>query len=1636
MLRLLNPIAQKLETAGKELLDLSLRNPLLNYKTHKTRGIDIVGNKELFRVLVREGRAMFIQSMSSASSSNDRNGEKASIKKRKAQSEEYQIQSPYSAKQLMTRLSGTMSDAELFIEEQGINTLYFGIGMLEWYSVDGNKNGEGGRSVLNKAPLILVPVMLERIGINDGFQLKYTGEDILGNPVLCERLRNEFRINLPQLSEGDDFDPMTYMADISRTVANIPKWSVNKDSIVLNLFSPTEYLMHRELSDEEWGGEIKPSTHHLIRAMFQDGFARSMPLVDSDDNFDKRIGPLEITRVLDADTSQLMCISDVCQGINLAVQGAPGTGKSQTITNLIAHAIASGKKVLFVSNKAAALETVKRSLDEVGLGETCLELHSGKTGKRAIVAELQKTINPIEPEVPTNSLDLEAVKLQQQRLDAYCDALNTIVGETGVTPYDAYGELLRIKRSSGEEILPQFNLLDMISWNDAEWQRKHAVVVEMQNRLLAVGSFKDHPFRGSRLRALLPSDQQKLERSCRSAQSSTQRLRSEAEALANRLGFDIPRDKNDIDMLCKSARRILSAPDLHGIKIGTDDWRKHRDEIGDLLSACRKHLDVRERYESVLMPEAWSIDLLETRQHLINYGRKWWGGANSDFRNARNRIDGLCYYQAPEDIERKIELVDAILEARRYEEVIRRHQSLGESLFGSQWKGERSDWESLSGLFEWVMVLYLDIEENRLPKSVLTYLSGEHSKEGMLEQVEEVESQLNQQRKLAQEIIKGLDLDEDRRFGFGAKLDEVSFDYQEKLFADWAASMPGLQHIAAYNMQSDTMAREGLSEMLDVFNSRHISAAFLVSTFEQNRYERILKKAWDERPALSGFYGDGQEQTIKRYDELDNYIVEHNRKKSIDRYRRNLYEHREQLSALSREVEKKSYRTSIRKMIKTLGQAMQIVKPVFVMSPHSVASCLAPGGISFDLVIFDQAGRIRTVEAIGPVMRSKQIVVMGDSKQLPPFDHFKAYIRNTTDNHSAKDVGRDENNDGMVSDSESILSLCRAQGMHERVLRVHYRSIHESLFAVSNHEFYDDALIVYPNPMERNEVLGVGYHKVAYSVFDAATGTNSQEADVIAESVMRFACNQVKRSTDDRKSLMVVALTSEQANIIQNKLDVLRKNDSGLEEFFNRNHPEPFDIKTIENIQGDERDVVYIGIGYGHDENGLAPVDFGPISREGGERALNVLLTRARYSMKVFTNLSGDDIDGVAAESAGARILRSFLSYVEDGKSGGDHNRKHITPFESEVRAELENRGYRTDVHIGISSYRVDMAVIDPQNPQRYLLGINCDGPMYAGAKLSRDRDLLRRRALMRLGWRTHQVWSSDWFRDPDGELKKLLTSIADAETAAEDIRIADRLEQYSEEQIEIIEDHDDSISTFESDDWESAPYESDDWESVSDIELDIEQLPLSDHSEQVEIANQVDQVDRADDHSDIMKAIEAEHIDDITPKSGFLEIPYKLAKPAIKLNGGGIQAIDREQFASWITEIVHVEAPVHIDEVLRRIISVAGLSRSGHRIKEAFDAALNYAVKHGMIQKRKMFLIENETAPLLVRNRSKLPVAMRKVDLISPNEITVAIELVVNESPDIDRNDVATEVSRMLGFTRVNEDMKRMVNKLIKRMK
>ncbi|WP_296812217.1 DUF4011 domain-containing protein [uncultured Methanobrevibacter sp.] len=1332
-----NIIEKEFKNLRKELLDLTLRNQLLNFKT-RAKTITIVNQSpvNLFQTLVLQDNKMYF-----VANKKDKKEDKSSVWDHipfdfsKFSEGDKKLATDLTPKELQKRLYYINNQAKTMLQEQGYNILYLAIGFLQW------KDKSKPRQK-NNAPLVLIPVAMERKKVGESFNLEWTGEDIQTNISLKAKLL-EAGIELPDFEfkrYGEVIDH--YIASVRRAVSRMDGWEVN-NNVALGFFSFTKFVMYNDLNPEAWEDNVDLTKNELIQAIFNP--AKNDQEAFKEEDIDSQLEYRDMYQVLDADSSQIAAIQDVKAGRNLVVEGPPGTGKSQTIVNLIAELLAEGKSVLFVSEKMAALDVVKDRLTGVGLGKFVLELHSHKTRRKKFLKDLQKATN-VRAQDPLN-IDQTIRKLEtlRRQLDDYSQIIHKPAFAVNLSPFQLYG----MKESADDHFSRKNALMPLVRFQNPETitlKELDDMKVSLENLAELYQTIsKENPWSKCSPKSLLPADLREIEMLINDTLHALDNFLVERGRVYDIYGIKKPDTLNEFQNSLSAFEVIKSqnAELIDGSILKSGAWNNNNDDAFKLIQELERY----QRYSGILTKfnqSIFQVDIDRLIYELRNISTK-----KFRFFNNKQHIELVeRYYAVPvpgsvDEIIRDLQEAKAVIKIRNNLEA---NRALGEKYYGAYWHLNANP-NDLKEIARWMNEFTALVRDGTFSENTIDLMSKDlfdiKPERDLAEYIDSGEEFVRVLSKLKDKLNPRSKLIFKRETG------DVSFEaWQEQLYK-WRGQLSSLHLWSQYLNTKNSLKNSNASMFVDSIEKRNIKKDDIEALVDGNFADSLLNILFVENQELATFIGELHENRIREFKDLDKKILVLNRKRIFHKLNSNIPKifggtENPQAKILAGEFTRKSGHMPVRKLLEKAGGMIKQIKPCFMMSPLSIAQYLDPTNeeLQFDVVIFDEASQVKPEDALGAFMRGKTAVVMGDTQQLPPTSFFDQMSDADSDEEEATSL-----------DMESILHLCKLS-FPVKMLKWHYRSRHESLISVSNREFYDDDLLVYPSPSHSDPELGLKFHYNPNTAYDrGSSSANPLEAkDVVEEIFNHF------EKYGDTKSLGVGTFSVAQKNAILEELEVRRKERPEFEALFSDNKDEHFFVKNLETIQGDERDVILISVGYGYDNDRKMSLNFGPLNQDGGERRLNVLITRAREKCVVFSNFKAYDMKLTANPPYGVKSLKEFLEYAENltlGTQGPEMHTKE--PFEDAIANYLEENGYIVDRQIGCAGFRVDLAIVDDENPGKYILGITTDGKMYSSSKVARDRDRLREQVLTGLGWKLYHLWSTDWYRNRDLGRKKLL---------------------------------------------------------------------------------------------------------------------------------------------------------------------------------------------------------------------------------------------------------------------------------------
>ncbi len=1309
-------LADRLEEARKGLLDLSTRNRLLALpKPGRSRGVLILADEDADFVLeaLLGGRAFSFEAAAAEAAPSEapkpRRGRRTRAKADgvaiadAAQSAEearrdtrLRVMLPPS--DLARKLRDLMADARTAREETGVATLSLGLGTLTW-----RDPATPGTERL--APLALLPVALEREGVSQGFRLRASGLEVQENVALRQKLLTEFRVELPAF-DAEDYDPTKWAEAVRGAIGEREGWGVDADGLALGLFSFQKFLMWRDLDPAANPGLLEsPVIQALVGGGMLDGAA---PFAD-DADVDAEIRVERLDHIMDVDGSQALAAEAVRRGGHTVIQGPPGTGKSQTILNIIAQAVLDGRTVLFVAEKLAALEVVKRRLAGAGLGAACLELHSEKQSKRAVLDELRATLALPPVAKPEREALVKRLGALRSRLNGHAAAMAAPVGASGRPLHAVVGNLVALRAAAVRA--PDFSLPG--DWDAARIAAARGAVREMAARAAEGGPRS--PWRGVTA-ALAPTDQERLLARLPALIRAIAAGGAEGPAaLARRLALEA---------------KAATAPRHDPAAMGHAAWR---DDVAALRGLAEASAAVEAaRADGRLLPGALDVQGLAEARDALAKGGGLFGFLSSSLRNAK-----AVAAQVARDAAAPLPALEAAIAGQAAAQRVREGEALGRAAFGSLW----GDSAAMRALVAWRDGAGAEAcgwlgRTGDAPTPSLPRETGE----GVGRAWDELRE------------ATGLDV----LAAFGTE-DPPCATIAAQL-GDWASAPESLPTWLGW--QRAAGADPDLRDIAERLADGRLLPEAAEAAFDYALDEALLKAAMRARPELAAFDGAEFDRLVADFAAADRARIELARREAAARHAEALAAVRAGMPGyelLKGEFEKKRGHLPVRALLDRAGRAIQAAKPVFMMSPLSVAQFLtAPHalrpGLTFDLLVIDEASQIEPVDALGAIARCRQVVVVGDDKQMPPTRFFQ---RMTSEDEA------EEPDDAPVAarEVESILGLANARGVPNVMLRWHYRSRHESLIATSNAEFYDSRLMVLPSPKGRSARLGLSLIRVD-GRWEEGAGVNRIEAEAVARAVMAHA-----KDTPD-ESLGVAAFSIRQRDAILDAIEALRRESPDTEAFFTAHEDEPFFVKNLENVQGDERDAILISVGYARGADGKLAMRFGPLSADGGERRLNVLITRAKKRCVVFSGIGAEDIDLDRAGGRGVAALKTFLQFAAGGERRAAQGEEAAAPLTKVIAEEIRAAGKDPAARIGIAGLYLDVAAKEGAD---FVLGVEADAGDWARVRAARDRERGRPAALGMMGWKLHRAWSLAWLARPETERARLRAALGAEAPAQQD---------------------------------------------------------------------------------------------------------------------------------------------------------------------------------------------------------------------------------------------------------------------------
>lgn len=1213
-------------------------------------------------------------------------------------------------KQLDRELTTIYRAARSSQQENGVSSLYLAIGLMRWFA-------DPESETPSYAPLILLPIEIIRKSANQGYGLHARDEEPHFNTTLLEMLKQNYNLEIPGL---DPLPMDTHGLDIKRTFAivrgalyTLKGWDV-VESCVIGNFSFAQFAMWNDIHT---AGEMLDNSK-VVRSLMKGHVDWD---INETENADDEKTYLPIT----VDATQLQAIKMAAHGTTFVLHGPPGTGKSQTITGMIANLMAQGKKVLFVAEKMAALSVVQRRLSSLGIGDFCLELHSDKANKKQVLAQLEKALAVRHPSHKTEYEEqLKNAAASRAKLDGYAKHLHA-VHNGGYSLRDLI-DLYETVRD--EEKMVRFDPYEAGQLSRAQIQRHLPLIGQLSAAGDAVGDIKEHPLSDVGLTSYSADVRSAMRRDSMKYRDSLKAVKTASAKIAELLKMDAPISKRDYAQMALIVQFYYENKDAEPA-------------LFDLLE--EKHAEVEAYFsaEQALREEesrllgVWKKEFLA--QNISGYQAKHEAAGKKFFGKTSAMAAVVSELQAYSLQTLTFELIPGKLQEvlayqNKKQSLEEMHQSLSDDVkkilkelpTQNEYQAAvaaagkyREQAESFPGGLSAIRGL------SKNPDAIKIFDEFQDKYQRALEAEREFDELLN--RAFCSDVIDWVD--------------------QEDAFCQYLLEQPAsLKDWGLYNQIRQECLKVGLKPVVDAYENG-LETKYLVSAYKKGFYFALITEIISTDDILSSFSGVTFNESIQQFKRLDDNMLQQTKTEIFYLLASRVptsWDSPEigmELNLLRKAIGSNARGMSIRSLFERIPHVLQELCPCMLMSPNSVAQYLAQDNNLFDVVIFDEASQLPTCKAIGALCRAKNAVIVGDPKQMPPTSFFAG--------------GGPNVEDLALDDLDSILDDALALGIPSQHLQWHYRSTHESLIAFSNNQFYDNKMFTFPSANDRERHVTAVHVEGVYK-----NSTNIKEAEaVVAEIVRRFHDPKL-----NKQSIGVVTFNVKQQALIENLLAKQFQTDPKLDAWANTGEDSLF-VKNLENVQGDERDVILFSIGYGPDEKGRISMNFGPINQAGGGKRLNVAFSRARVTMTIFSSIYSTDIKVTENSPDGLVAFRDFLRFAEGHDLNPETTESAASKYakagilNSIVRTITEN-GFQCVPMVGHSDFHVDIAVVDPYEPTKYLMGILLDGEGYRQTTNTRDREVAQIGVLKNLGWALHRIWTVDWWDNREKELKKLIT--------------------------------------------------------------------------------------------------------------------------------------------------------------------------------------------------------------------------------------------------------------------------------------
>ncbi|ATP59411.1 DUF4011 domain-containing protein [Mesomycoplasma dispar] len=1366
-------VYESLKSWQSKLLDVSKQNRLINFNLFKpTRttplklGILLPDFNKFLDSIIESRTTLFFRVPDESKKKSKKNTDKSkdftplTLEKIQAEIKNSKVNpkiifSDLSLEQEYLVVKNLYQKSKNYKEEKSINILYLGIGFLKWF-----EKGEENTPIYS--PIFLFPVQINRTIFQgrETISLEFLDNAFLStNLTLLKKLQmleldtklSKFNID-NSLSIKENYNNFKKLFNEGNKLSN---WEMI-DTIQLSIFDYSKIEIYTDLVENE-KKILKNSFYNEINGQI-DGIKNNTNTfneVEKKKTVDEfnNINPRDYFHILEADSTQEAAIQAAVRGENFILDGPPGTGKSQTITNIINEFLARNKTVLFVAEKLAALKVVYSNLKRIGLADSVIAIHNENINRKEIINDLLNTLEKGDNSILINRAEsnlIENTYLEfQTKLNNYGEKLTLVRTQLSKSLYQLIAEYENLANFPSFDFpLPEETIkkIDYVNLQKIEWSLNN-LFQKIKNINF---NLKKHPWYGFKDATV---DEFKKEK-----------FKSWILELINLSGIIFENIKEFKFFLMHSDQHLDNIHNLYDFlkslnNLNNIDLVKLQ-EVENLTFELEKYTQIQQIKSDIKKLETTlkvhfkviplNVPIFEFKEIIEAHQKNKVKFLDFKYKKIKKTLSN--YLKENVQIETFLETFPSIhLLIQKKVALTKLIPTLKFKLVDNSDQSIQNNFEQLK-FYEKLKFLNNSTKIKVQEKEFVDFfLDSKYTRELLNKKIF---SPVEKFMQIWQEFSSYLDFEQfDFTFLEKKKIEENLQLKLNKIDQIYDISRINNDIYALINLGVYDFVKKAIDDNLQQNFYKIFAKKFYKLLIDQTIHSEFDNFDWQTLNLNQSKFEEAQKSLdLLTRKKVDSILLE--KIPQIDSFS----DKNSEIRILKQEANKSRRLMPFHELFVRIPNLLKKLKPCLMMSPLSVSSYFKNSDIEFDLVIFDEASQLKPESAIGAIVRGKQYIIAGDKEQMPPTSFFDTLSEDSDESENLAEFN--------VSDYLSILDVSQTFLKSYR-LKWHYRSKFEELIQPSNIEIYNNDLVTFPTNKKPQEFQGIKFVKVEKAVYKDRK--NEKEAEKVVEIVA-----EILKKHGNQFTIGIVTTNLEQEKLVSSKIEKFKAKSPHYSEFLSDETRGELFVKNIESVQGDERDIIIFSLNFGPNEEGKFSINFGTINQKNGYRRLNVAFTRAKYSTVIISSIDPEQIDLTKTKSRGANFLKKYLEIAKYGSQSVTKTQNisatEIT-FENNIYDELIKLGYKVVKNVGCSNYKIDLAVVDPKNENEFLLGIECDGSIFSKLKNARDRDILRKNVLKARGWKIFRIWSIDWFQNPKQQIRKIKEQIKLALTEKEKLK-------------------------------------------------------------------------------------------------------------------------------------------------------------------------------------------------------------------------------------------------------------------------